>query len=67
MKILILGPPGSGKSTIARQLSEKLQIKAIHLDYYYWNAGWEETGSSEWCKTVSELMQKDNCQMGEIL
>lgn len=63
MRILIFGPPGSGKSTIARQLSEKLEIEAIHLDCYYWKPGWEESDPSEWSKTVSELMQRDEWVM----
>lgn len=36
MKIAIIGCPGSGKSTIAKKLHERLNIPLYHLDQYYW-------------------------------
>ena len=35
-KILVLGCPGSGKSTFARQLQEKTGLPLIHLDNVWW-------------------------------
>ncbi|WP_017471109.1 DNA topology modulation protein [Amphibacillus jilinensis] len=40
-KIIIIGSPGAGKSTLARKLSEKLNIPIHHLDNLYWQAGWQ--------------------------
>ena len=37
-KILIIGCPGSGKSTFARALKEATGLPLIHLDMLYWNA-----------------------------
>ena len=37
-KILVIGCPGSGKSTFARTLGEKTGIPICHLDLLYWNA-----------------------------
>ena len=37
MKILILGGPGSGKSTTGQQLSKKLNIPHFDLDEIEWN------------------------------
>jgi adenylate kinase family enzyme len=37
-KIIIIGCPGSGKSTFARALHEKLGVPLYHLDMMYWNA-----------------------------
>lgn len=37
-KILVIGCPGSGKSTFARALHEKTSIPLIHLDMLKWNA-----------------------------
>jgi adenylate kinase family enzyme len=37
-KIIIIGCPGSGKSTFARKLSEKLSLPLFHLDLLYWNS-----------------------------
>lgn len=37
-KILIIGCPGSGKSTFARALHEKTGLPLFYLDMMYWNA-----------------------------
>ena len=37
-KIIIIGCPGSGKSTFARALHEKTGIPLYYLDMMYWNA-----------------------------
>lgn len=37
-KIIVIGCPGSGKSTFARALSEKLGITLHYLDMMYWNS-----------------------------
>lgn len=37
-KVLIIGCPGSGKSTFARQLHSTTHLPLYHLDLLYWNA-----------------------------
>lgn len=37
-KVIIIGCPGSGKSTFARALHEKSGLPLYHLDMMYWNA-----------------------------
>ena len=37
-KILVLGCPGSGKSTFARRLQEKTGLPLVHLDNVWWRA-----------------------------
>ena len=37
-KILVIGCPGSGKSTFARALSKQINIPVCHLDLLFWNA-----------------------------
>ncbi|NJP36790.1 AAA family ATPase [Alkalicoccus luteus] len=40
-RIVIIGSPGTGKSTAARKLGASLQLPVHHLDRYMWTAGWE--------------------------
>ena len=37
-KVIVIGCPGSGKSTFARALREKTGLPLYHLDMLYWNA-----------------------------
>jgi adenylate kinase family enzyme len=41
-KIVIIGSPGAGKSTLARKLKSILKIQIVHLDRIFWQRGWEE-------------------------
>lgn len=40
-RILIIGSGGAGKSTLARQLGEKLTLPVVHLDCLYWYGDWQ--------------------------
>ncbi|ETW12313.1 DNA topology modulation kinase FlaR [Roseivivax marinus] len=39
-RVMILGQSGSGKSRLARALSDRTGLPAIHLDRFYWAPGW---------------------------
>lgn len=56
---MIIGSGGAGKSTLARQLGEILELPVIHLDAEYWNAGWQPTSNPEWRETVQRLVQQE--------
>ena len=36
-KVIVIGCPGSGKSTFARALHEKTRLSLVYLDMLYWN------------------------------
>ncbi len=59
-KILIIGPGGAGKSTLARRLGQLLNIPVIHLDAEYWRPGWIETPKAPWKEKVGELLAADS-------
>ncbi len=40
-RIIILGPSGTGKTTLCRRLGEKLGLKELHLDSVYWLKDWK--------------------------
>lgn len=58
-RVLIIGPGGAGKSTLASQLGQRLNIEVLHLDKLYWQPGWVEMSKPEWRETVRELLKRD--------
>lgn len=55
-RIMIIGSPGSGKSTFARQLADITGLPLIHLDKEFWNSGWIETPREEWIPMQESLI-----------
>jgi adenylate kinase family enzyme len=41
-RVVVLGCSGSGKSTFALQLGERLGLPVVHLDVLYWRPGWQK-------------------------
>jgi adenylate kinase family enzyme len=58
-KIVIIGSPGAGKSTLAQQLGESLNIETIHLDRYFWQSDWREKPRDARIEILKELVRKE--------
>ena len=58
-KIIIVGCPGSGKSTFARALHQKTRIPLYHLDMLYWNADKTTVEKSVFQKRLAAVMAED--------
>ncbi len=54
-RIVILGPPASGKSTLARQLGARHGLPVFHLDRAYWRPGWVEADSESFRAEVERI------------
>lgn len=46
-KIIVIGCPGSGKSTFSRNLSKCLDIPVIHLDILNWKSDRAESSNED--------------------
>lgn len=62
-KVLVIGSGGAGKSTLARRLGERLGVEVLHLDRFYWRAGWVETPKEGWAQRVEELLAGESWVM----
>lgn len=59
-KIIVIGCPGSGKSTFSKQLKEKLNLPLYHLDLI-WNKEDKTTITrEEFDKILKEIFKTDN-------
>jgi adenylate kinase family enzyme len=59
-RILVLGPCGSGKTRLTRELSRILGLPAVHLDANFWRPGWISTPQQEWRSTVRMLISRES-------
>ena len=57
-RILIIGCGGAGKSTLARQLGEKLSVPVVHLDKLYWKPGWVQESREEFDRKLTQELEK---------
>ena len=58
-KVIVIGCPGSGKSTVSRALHNKTGIPLYHLDMMYWNADKTTVEKSMFLERLSVVLEKD--------
>jgi adenylate kinase family enzyme len=56
-RILVMGSPGSGKSTFAVRLSAITGIPVVSLDALYWKPGWKPSDAAEFETRVTETIR----------
>ena len=56
---MIIGCGGAGKSTLARQLGEKLNLPVVHLDKLFWHPGWVESTKEEIDQKIFRELHKE--------
>lgn len=57
-KIVIIGSPAAGKSTLARHLGSILNIKVYHLDRFFWERDWKEKPRDTRIDILQKLIQE---------
>ena len=58
-RIIIIGCAGAGKSTLARQLGQKLNLPVVHLDKIFWKPGWVEMEKDQFDAAIRTEMEKE--------
>ena len=59
-KIIVIGCPGSGKSTFSRALHKITGIPLFHLDLLKWNADRTTVEKAVFLKRLAEAMEKED-------
>lgn len=57
-KIIVIGCPGSGKSTFSKALHQVTNIPLFHLDNIFWNADKTTVEKDIFYERISEVLQK---------
>lgn len=58
-KIAVIGCPGSGKSTLSRQLAKLLGLPVYHLDQLFWLPNWQAETPENFQTNHQALLEKD--------
>jgi adenylate kinase family enzyme len=58
-RILVLGCPGSGKTTLAVKLGTLSGLPVVHLDKLFWKPGWVQSPREEFYAALLLELQKD--------
>ena len=59
-RIVVIGCPGSGKSTLSRELHNITGIPLYHLDMMYWNADKTTVEKRVFLERLTTVLKKDN-------
>ena len=58
-RVMIVGQPGAGKSTLAREIGAIAHLPVIHVDRIHWREGWIERSGAEKDALCAEVHARD--------
>jgi adenylate kinase family enzyme len=58
-RIHVIGTSGSGKTTYARRIADRLRIPHVELDALFWQPNWTESPVDEFREKVREALKGD--------
>ena len=58
-RVLVIGPCGAGKSTLASALSVRLGLPLFHMDKLNWKPGWVESSKDEIRRKLTAITAAD--------
>lgn len=58
-RVLVIGPCGAGKSTLAKTLGLKLALPVFHMDQLNWRRGWVESSKDEIREKLGFIVASD--------
>jgi adenylate kinase family enzyme len=59
-RVLVIGPCGAGKSTLAAELGQRLDLPVFHMDKLNWRPGWVESSKDEIRERLAEIVATDS-------
>ena len=58
-RVLVIGPCGAGKSTLAKELAQKLALPLFHMDQLNWQPGWVESSKDEIREKLAKIIETE--------
>jgi adenylate kinase family enzyme len=55
-RVLVIGSPGAGKSTLSVEVARLAGLPLIHLDRLHWKPGWVESGREEFDSKLRDVL-----------
>lgn len=62
-RVLVMGCPGSGKSTFGRRLADTLGLPFVSIDRIYWQPGWREPNPEDFATRMTHEAAKPSWVM----